>query len=175
MSQSDAYATATALAKAMGCSPQAVGLVLSGSSKSFGAANHSKASALLNVTPIWLASGEGPMRAMQTPRAADNATALHDPVLDDLAELEPEDADVWRAQIRAAATKVKREKARLVAETADFAPKPPQHTPPVPHTVERARKMAETADFAPKPPQHTPSVPHTVDREIEAAVPKAKS
>ena len=147
MSQSDAYTTAAALAKALGCSPQAVGLVLSGASKSFGATNHSKASALLNITPVWLASGEGPMRAMQTSRAADNATALHDPVLDDLAELEPEDADVWRAQIRAAATKVRRAKTKQLAETGDFAPKPPPHT----------------------------RMPHAVDLEIEAAVPKAKS
>ena len=150
MSQSDAYTTAAALAKALGCSPQAVGLVLSGASKSFGATNHSKASALLNVTPIWLASGDGAMRAMQTPRTADNAAALHDPVLDDLAALDPEDADVWRAQIRAAATKVRREKARQMAETADFAPKPP-------------------------PLVKSPKRHQAVDLEIEAAVPKAKS
>ena len=109
MSQSDHYKTATELAKAIGCSPQAVVLVLSGSSKSFGAANHSKASVVLGVAPTWLANGEGPMRSAQS-TSAGVGTAQRDPVLDDLAVLEPEDADVWRAQIRAAAAKVRRQK-----------------------------------------------------------------
>lgn len=39
--------------------------------------------------------------------------APRDPVLDDLAALLPEDADVWRAQIRAAATKARRETAHI--------------------------------------------------------------
>lgn len=134
MSQSAFYRTASALAKAMGCSPQAVGLVLSGASKSFGATNHSKASALLEVVPLWLAAGEGPMRGMPTSRPADHEDALRDPVLDDLAVLEPEDADVWRAQIRAAAIKVKRERLRQLAEIAGAPHPPPQspeQTPPV--------------------------------------------
>jgi transcriptional regulator with XRE-family HTH domain len=50
-------------------------------------------------------------------------TAKVDPVLIDLEALEPEDADVWRAQIRAAATKIRRQRS---AETSGFAPKPPQ-------------------------------------------------
>jgi hypothetical protein len=145
MSQSAFYRTATALAKAMGCSPQAVGLVLSGASKSFGATNHSKASALLEVAPLWLAAGEGPMRAMQASRPANNETALRDPVLDDLAVLEPEDADVWRAQIRAAAIKLKRERLRQLGEIAGATLKSPQPTPPA------------------------------VDLETEAVVPPAKS
>lgn len=106
MSQSDHYKTATDLAKAIGCSPQAVGLVLSGASKSFGASNHSKTCAVLNVAPTWLANGEGPMRGTQN--ASMGSGAQRDPVLDDLDALDPEDADVWRAQIRAAATKVRR-------------------------------------------------------------------
>lgn len=129
MSQSAFYRTAAALAKAMGCSPQAVGLVLSGASKSFGATNHSKASALLEVAPLWLAAGEGPMRAVQASRPANNETALRDPVLDDLAVLEPEDADVWRAQIRAAAIKLKRERLRQLGEIAGATLKSPQPTP----------------------------------------------
>ena len=107
MSESEHYKTATDLAKAIGCSPQAVGLVLSGSSKSFGASNHSKASVVLGVAPTWLANGEGPMRNAPSASAGVGAAQL-DPVLDDLGVLEPEDADVWRAQIRAAATKVRR-------------------------------------------------------------------
>ena len=53
-------------------------------------------------------------------------TPATDPVLTDLATLDPEDANVWRAQICAAATKVRRQRA---AETADFAPKPGDGAP----------------------------------------------
>ena len=150
MSQSELYKTATDLARAMGCTPQAVSLVLSGASKSFGATNHSKASALLKVIPTWLANGDGPMRAAIHAPQAGRETTAGDPVLDDLNVLEPEDADVWRAQIRAAATKVKREKSKQLTETSDFAPKPPLRE---------------------QPHQRTPQA---VDLEIEAAVPQDK-
>ena len=113
MRQSKHYTTAAELAKAIGCSPQAVGLVLSGDSKSFGATNHSKACAALDVAPVWLANGEGPARGAQS-TATGAGAALRDPILDDLDTLEPEDADVWRAQIRAAATKVRRAKLALL-------------------------------------------------------------
>lgn len=53
--------------------------------------------------------------------SAGTVTPVADPVLTDLATLDPEDADVWRAQIRAAATKARRQRA---TETEDFAPKP---------------------------------------------------
>jgi transcriptional regulator with XRE-family HTH domain len=44
--------------------------------------------------------------------ASDNVATYNarDPVLDDLDALEPEDADVWRAQIRAAAIKARKKK-----------------------------------------------------------------
>ena len=151
MRQSESYTTATKLAQAMGCSPQAVSLVLSGSSKSFGATNHSKASALLHVVPTWLANGEGPMRGITDTPQEGKGSAQRDPVLDDLGVLEPEDADVWRAQIRAAATKVRRAKDRQMAETADFAPAPLK-------PGKRHKRAAQAIDF-----------------EIEAAVPRAKS
>ncbi|TRZ57347.1 MAG: hypothetical protein D4S02_13790 [Rhodocyclaceae bacterium] len=150
MSQSELYKSATDLARAMGCTPQAVSLVLSGASKSFGATNHSKASDLLNILPTWLASGEGPMRGTSHTPQQGTESPVGDPVLDDLNVLEPEDADVWRAQIRAAATKIKREKSKQLTETSDFAPKPPQRE------------------------QQQPRMPQPVDLEIEAAVPQVK-
>ncbi len=76
-------------------------------------------------------------------------TAEVDPVLVDLATLDPEDADVWRAQIRAAATKIRRQRS---AETADFVPKPPQVAPTITQVMERINSAAaETADIVVKP------------------------
>ncbi len=55
----------------------------------------------LGVSVQWLVYGEeSPARDIEQP--GDNA------VLSDLAALEPEDADVWRAQIRAAAIKARK-------------------------------------------------------------------
>ena len=59
----DAKMTRAALARRLGITPQAVGLVLSGNSKAFDAVNHSMACEALNVRPVWLATGKGPMRA----------------------------------------------------------------------------------------------------------------
>ena len=53
--------TRASLAKRVGITPAAVGQVLSGKSKAFDAVNHSAACEALNVRPVWLASGKGPM------------------------------------------------------------------------------------------------------------------
>lgn len=67
MRESELYRTPTELAKAIGCTSQAISQALSGASKKLGAENHSKAADLLSVREIWLASGDGPMRR---PRSA---------------------------------------------------------------------------------------------------------
>lgn len=51
----------TELARALSVSPAAVGLVLSGSSKSLSAENCARAARRLGVSYFWLATGEGPV------------------------------------------------------------------------------------------------------------------
>lgn len=53
--------TRKTLATHLGVSSAAVGQVLSGSTKMFDAVNHTKACIALNVSPLWLATGEGDM------------------------------------------------------------------------------------------------------------------
>lgn len=61
MGDSELYKTPTELARAIGCTSQAISQALSGASRKLGAENHSKAAAALNVSPVWLATGDGPM------------------------------------------------------------------------------------------------------------------
>lgn len=63
--------SATALAKHMGVSYQAVKRVIDGKTAEFSASNHAKAASYLNISPDWLLSGAGDM----TPSAT-AATAL---------------------------------------------------------------------------------------------------
>ena len=55
----------------------------------------------LGVSVMWLVYGDD-QSAIETTQPGDSS------VLSDLAALEPEDADVWRAQIRAAAIKARK-------------------------------------------------------------------
>lgn len=56
----------------------------------------------LKVDAYWLATGNG------TKESSTTIITVRDPVLEDLDALLPEDADVWRVQIRAAAIKARR-------------------------------------------------------------------
>lgn len=56
----------------------------------------------LKVDAYWLATGNG------TKESSTTIITVRDPVLDDLDALLPEDAEVWRVQIRAAAIKARR-------------------------------------------------------------------
>lgn len=64
-----------------------------------------KLSAYYGVDPHWLETGKGKKESSQ------NIRSETDPIIDDLAILAPEDADVWRAEIKAAAD-VRRAKLR---------------------------------------------------------------
>ncbi|HTH08992.1 MAG TPA: hypothetical protein VMA55_05445, partial [Acidovorax sp.] len=57
------------LAKAIGRSVQAVGLVINGQSKAFTAENNANAADYLGVSSYWLATGEGSMIQDQLPAA----------------------------------------------------------------------------------------------------------
>ncbi len=74
--------------------------------------------------PGWFGStADGP--GMQECECSEETCGPHWEVLKDLADLLPEDADVWAAQIKAAATKAR----RLKADEGGM-PKPPQVPPP---------------------------------------------
>ena len=63
------------------------------------------------VRPEWLAIEDGSMTGSPFQvRQPEAKYEVKDQVLEDLESLEPEDADVWRAQIRAAAIKARKAK-----------------------------------------------------------------
>lgn len=63
----------------------------------------------IGCDPYWLRDGVGEMAADDNRVMEPGAKyETRDPILDDLAALEPEDAEVWRAQIRAAAVKARK-------------------------------------------------------------------
>lgn len=62
MSESKNYGTASALARGIGCTPQAVGNVITGKTGALNQKNHTKACSLLCVFPEWLSTGLGRMR-----------------------------------------------------------------------------------------------------------------
>ena len=63
----------------------------------------------LGVSVMWLVYGDD-QSAIETTQPGDSS------VLSDLAALEPEDADVWRAQIRAAAIKARKQHAGCIPD-----------------------------------------------------------
>lgn len=81
----------------------------------------------IGCNPFWLEDGQGEMVFHAGIASAEHAAhesegkyqleAIHDPILDDLAELYPEDAEVWRVQIRAAAAKARRLKEEKIEES----------------------------------------------------------
>lgn len=64
------------LAKKLGVSESAIGLVINGQTKALTAANAVKAAALLNVNALWLAAGEGEMEALPPTTWRDVARSL---------------------------------------------------------------------------------------------------
>ena len=62
MEESADYKTASALSRAIKCSPQAIGHVLNGKTQALNQGNHTKACALLGVFPEWLSTGVGRKR-----------------------------------------------------------------------------------------------------------------
>jgi len=81
----------------------------------------------LGVELHWLLTGEGNKYLGAGAQPVSNVTQLPppDPVLADLAALEPEDADVWRAEIRRAAIKARKEKQERDQERAARSTDPP--------------------------------------------------
>jgi transcriptional regulator with XRE-family HTH domain len=76
----------------------------------------------LNVSVDILVSGEpSDFQTMQDVTNYDTK----DPILEDLAALEPEDADVWRTQIRAAAIKARRLKEERIRDRVNHQPTDP--------------------------------------------------
>lgn len=108
------------LSAKLGISASAITYWTNGKTNSIDGANLLAAAIALKVNPQWLATGEG---------SRDTAVPIQlitkDPILDDLAALLPEDADVWRAQIRAAATKARRAKEEKRERQQDGVADPP--------------------------------------------------
>lgn len=102
-----------------------------------------KVSRVLRVNPFWLYDESEPIdlnipggyHTAATPSSRTDSAPL-DPILADLADLLPEDAAVWRAQVHAAAIKVRR--ARTPAEMSAELQK---------LVVEVPSKFAESPDF----------------------------
>ena len=108
--------SAQRLANEIGLSYQAVKKVIDGKTNSFSAENNSKAAKYLGVTSDYLALGIQDPRSdcamtsdlVQTHPVDISNAQIPDPIIADLDALDPEDADVWRAQIRAAARKARK-------------------------------------------------------------------
>lgn len=64
------------LAQKLGVSESAIGLVINGQTKALTAANAVKAAALLDVSALWLAAGEGEMAAVSPTTWRDVARSL---------------------------------------------------------------------------------------------------
>lgn len=64
------------LAQKLGVSESAIGLVINGQTKALTAVNAVKAAALLNVSALWLAAGEGEMDSSPATRWRDVARSL---------------------------------------------------------------------------------------------------
>jgi len=65
----------------------------------------------LGCNPYWLRDGAGDMVPTGHKAAQPDARyVVPDPILDDLNSLETEDAEAWRARIRAAAVRARKEK-----------------------------------------------------------------
>lgn len=76
----------------------------------------------LNMSVEELLSGSAP--ALQIKQHTDDY-CIKDPIIEDLAALEPEDADVWRTQIRAAAIKAHRLKEERIRDRVNHQPTDP--------------------------------------------------
>ena len=118
--RTDAGLSQSALARACKVAPSAINKLESGDTKALSATLLIKMSEALSVDSGWLASG----RPARVVASGHQTTEPLDPVLLDLAALDPDDAALWRAQIRVAANK-----ARKSAGTTDppaptlFSPK----------------------------------------------------
>lgn len=64
----------------------------------------------IGCNPYWLRDGTGNMELLNSHKVMEPAAnyAPRDQILDDLSDLEPEDAAAWRARIFAAATKARK-------------------------------------------------------------------
>ena len=99
------------LAAACGITSGAITQWKSGKTK-MNAASAIRAAAFLGVTPVWLTEGTGPMRHTGQGAPPLPAPPL-DPIIEALATIEaeqPEEAELLRAQIKALAARIKRQK-----------------------------------------------------------------
>lgn len=101
--RTEAGLSQSALARACKVDPSAINKLESGETKALSSALLLKMSEVLSVDSGWLASGRAAKASI-----ASRAPEPIDPVLIDLAALDPDDAALWRAQIRVAANKARR-------------------------------------------------------------------
>jgi len=71
------------LARALGITTASVSNIMTGASKSMAADNSVRAAKLLNVSPYWLATGQGPMRPAGTSPLATRMAAEFDRLVPD--------------------------------------------------------------------------------------------
>lgn len=112
--------SAEAIADACDISVQAVYKWKNGLTKTIAGKNLVPLAILTGYEPKWLVSGEGKKSSKTNLFKAEEFAPLYavrDPILEDLAALDPEDADVWRAQIRAAAIKARKAKMEEVRKS----------------------------------------------------------
>ena len=103
-------------AKACGVSVQAVYKWTNGLSKTISGANLIELADITKFEPRWIATGKGVKQTDERRHLVKEPEAKYgtvDQVVTDLAELEPEDAAVWRAQIRAAAIKARKHRQEM--------------------------------------------------------------
>lgn len=116
--RTEAGLSQSALARACKVDPSAINKLESGETKTLSSALLLKLAATLSVDSNWIATGK---HSQSVPKIV--PVAEQDPVLADLAALDPDDAALWRAQIRVAANKARKE-----ANPGESPPK--AHFPP---------------------------------------------
>lgn len=103
--RTEAGLSQSALARACKVDPSAINKLESGETKALSSALLLKLAATLSVDSNWIATGK---HSQSVPKIV-APVVEQDPVLADLAALDPDDAALWRAQIRVAANKARKE------------------------------------------------------------------
>lgn len=143
-----AEADRNGLAKAVGVSVQAIGMVLGGKSNAFAAENHARAAQFLSVDHFWLATGEGePRPPYMKERAALSSRAVEFAAAFDA--LEPGQQALWRTLVLAAGSHAPDER---VAQAFGLPP-----NTPVPRD-ERAQEAFRDPPKAPVVSSRQPAV-----------------